>query len=133
MNDGLESLFPERSGLFLNSPGIIHRVPAGKEKEMKNTDLTGCRIIDTDKTALTMTTDDGKDIRCSIVRIFDLRGQKYIVLIPEDGSTEGSGYLLRFDISPDGMPVLENIPTDEEYGLASEVFTALNETLELTE
>ena len=100
---------------------------------MKNTDLTGCRIIDTDKTALTMTTDEGNDIRCSIVRIFAIDDQQYIVLLPEDGSTEGSGYLLRFALSPEGMPLLENIPDDEEYARAAEVFSALNETIEFSE
>ncbi len=100
---------------------------------MHNTDLTGCRIIDTDKTALTMTTDDGKDIRCSIVRIFETPAGQYIVLIPEDGSTEGSGYLFRFAIDEEGMPVLDNITDDAEYTHASAIFEALNQNIEFSD
>lgn len=87
--------------------------------------LSECSLIETDKTSLTMTTDDGSDIRCSIIRIFHTPAQDYIVLMPEDGSTHGTGYLLRFAIDTDGMPLLENIPDEEEYAAASEVFHAL--------
>lgn len=87
--------------------------------------LTDCSLIETDKTALTMTTDDGSDIRCSIIRIFHTPAHDYIVLMPEDGSTHGTGYLLRFSIDEDGMPLLENISDDAEYAAASTVFEAL--------
>lgn len=84
-----------------------------------------CHFIDTDKQTITLTTDDGADLLCSIVRIFHTPGQDYIVLIPEDGSSDGQGFLFRFALNKDGSPDLSNIPTDEEYSHASAVFDEL--------
>lgn len=46
--------------------------------------LDGCAVIETDKQALTLTTDDGRTLRCQIVRLFHTPAQDYIVLLPEE-------------------------------------------------
>ena len=51
---------------------------------MNNVNTEGCALIETDKDHLTLTTDDGRDLLCSIVGIFRTPEQSYIVLIPEE-------------------------------------------------
>lgn len=93
----------------------------------------GCSFIETEKESLTLTYEDGREVRCTIVRIFQMPKQKYIVLIPEDGSTEGTAYLYHFDLDDDGAPLVTKIDSDEEYREASEVFDAMTKNIDLTE
>ncbi len=92
-----------------------------------------CNFIETEKETLTLTTDDGREVLCRIIRIFHTPESDYIVLLPDDDSTDGSGYLFRFAILPDGSPELSNIETDEEYEHASLIFNRLNESFRLEE
>ena len=93
----------------------------------------GCSFIDTDKESLTLTYEDGRDVRCTIVRIFQTPAQKYIVLIPEDGSTKGTAYLYHFDTDDEGAPVVTQIESEDEYREASEIFEAMTKNIDLTE
>ena len=93
----------------------------------------GCSFIETEKQSLTLTYEDGRDVRCTIVRIFQTPEQKYIVLIPEDGSTEGTAFLYHFDLDDGGAPLVTQIESEEEYGEASDIFDALTKNIDLTE
>ena len=93
----------------------------------------GCSFIDTDKESLTLTYEDGRDVRCTIVRIFQTPAQKYIVLIPEDGSTKGTAYLYHVDTDDEGAPVVTQSESEDEYREASEIFEAMTKNIDLTE
>lgn len=123
----------------------------------KTTDFCGCHFIETQKKRMTITTESGSEIACAVIGIFhtpgcsarahissgkgseekeagrQTEGQDYIVLIPEDGSTDGKGFLFRFS-DPDGnSPVLSGISTDGEYRYASSVFDYLRNNIDINE
>lgn len=88
---------------------------------------------------VTLTLDDGSEVDCEILTIFEMEGQDYIVLIPsgEEGQEdEGQEeevqevYLYRYYESEDGEPSLENIEDDEEYACAADFFDELMEQMD---
>ena len=90
--------------------------------------------IDEDDTdvMVTITLDDNSELDCEIVVIFEVDGQDYIALMPvdDDGGEplEEMGVLLyRYFETSDGTPVLDNIESDEEADIVSEVFDELLE------
>ena len=89
--------------------------------------------IDEDDTdvMVTITLDDDSELDCEIVVIFEVDGQDYIALMPvdDDGEPlEEMGVLLyRYFETSDGTPVLDNIESDEEADIVSEVFDELLE------
>jgi len=83
-----------------------------------------CMLCENDKETLTLTTEDDRTVVCSIISIFAINAQKYIILVPED-SADGKGLLYRFALTGDGGPDLTPIPDDTEYDHAYEVFTRL--------
>jgi hypothetical protein len=100
---------------------------------MKEISAEGCRLIDLGKDHLTLTTEDERELPCSIVGAFETPEHTYIVLIPEDGSTEGRGYLMRFSLTEDGMPDLTVIADDSEYETASGIFRTLTGKIQIEE
>ncbi|MEE0955025.1 MAG: DUF1292 domain-containing protein [Eubacterium sp.] len=89
--------------------------------------------MENEHTSITITTEDDRQVVCRILKIFDIDGQQYIVVIPEDGSTEGRGFLFRLFIEEDGSPRLEKIEDDREFAAASSVFSEFIENIDLTE
>ncbi|MBR1635099.1 MAG: DUF1292 domain-containing protein [Lachnospiraceae bacterium] len=89
--------------------------------------------VDEDDTdvMVTITLDDDSELDCEIVVIFEVDGQDYIALMPvdDDGNTiEEMGILLyRYFETSDGTPVLDNIESDEEASIVSDVFEELVE------
>lgn len=76
--------------------------------------------------------DDGTDLVCIVVSIYEIDGQEYIALIPEDQSKDEEAeevdvYIYRFSEDEDGNPVLDNIMDDDEYEQAVDTFNALFE------
>lgn len=78
---------------------------------------------------VTLSMDDGKDVECRILTIFDIDEQDYIVLMPlnADGSDndEGEVYIYRYFEDENGEPSLDNIEDDEEYEAVSDRFDEL--------
>jgi len=67
--------------------------------------------------------DDGSEVKCFVLGIFDVSEQEYIALVPEG---EEIVYLYKYDEANDG-PVLSNIQDDEEFEAVSEVFREIYE------
>ncbi len=78
---------------------------------------------------VTITLDDDSEMDCEIVVIFEVDGSDYIALMPVDDNgdfLEDLGILLyRYFELEDGSPVIDNIESDEEARLVSEVFEEL--------
>ena len=89
--------------------------------------------VDDDDTdvMVTITLDDDSEMDCEIVVIFEVDGRDYIALMPVDDNgnfIEELGILLyRYFELEDGSPVIDNIESDEEAGIVSEVFEELVE------
>ena len=82
-----------------------------------------------DDVVVTLNLDDGSEVTCEIITIFDIGDQDYIVLIPLDANgepnEEGEVYIYRYFEDETGAPSLENILSDEEYEAVSKRFDEL--------
>ena len=79
-----------------------------------------------DAVVVTLNLDDGSEVTCEILTIFDLKDQDYIVLLPLDKNGEpndqGEVYIYRYFEDEDGAPSLDNIDSDDEYDAVSKRF-----------
>ena len=77
-----------------------------------------------DDIIVTLELDDGTEVECAILTIFDVKDIDYIALIPlnEDGEGNEDGEVLIYRYAEDGEgnPSLSNIENDEEYELENE-------------
>ena len=78
---------------------------------------------------VTLSLDDGSEVECAILTIFELEEQNYIALLPldEDGNEneEGEVFIYRSFEDEEGNPSLENIEDDEEYEAVADRFDEL--------
>ena len=79
-----------------------------------------------DDVVVTLNLDDGNEVTCEILTIFDLGDQDYIVLLPLDDNGEpnedGEVFIYRYSEDETGAPSLDNIESDEEYEAVSRRF-----------
>ena len=70
-----------------------------------------------DEMYVTLSLDDGSEVECVVVTIFEADGRDYIALLPTEGeeAEEGEVFLYRFAEDAEGNQDLSNIETDEEY------------------
>ncbi|SCX85343.1 Protein of unknown function [Pseudobutyrivibrio sp. AR14] len=84
-----------------------------------------------DDVVVTLNLDDGSEVTCEIITIFEVDEQDYIVLIPLDEkgepNEEGEVYIYRYFEDETGAPSLENILSDEEYEAVSKRFEEILE------
>ena len=78
---------------------------------------------------VTLSLDDGSEVECAILTIFELEEQNYIALLPldEDGNEneDGEVFIYRYFEDEEGNPSLENIEDDEEYEAVADRFDEL--------
>lgn len=82
---------------------------------------------------MTLYLDDGTELVCDVVGIFNDGEQDYIALFPADGDDDADIFLYRFSMENDDFDSikLENIETDEEFDRAAEAFEAYMEQIEI--
>lgn len=76
---------------------------------------------------MTLTLEDGSEIECAIIGVFDVEEKEYIALIPVNDieSEGGEVYLYGFKELEDGQPDLSTIESDEEYEKVATEFDKL--------
>ena len=91
--------------------------------------------MEQEEVTVTLTLDDGSQLECAVLTIFDAGKREYIALLPMDGqeAEEGEVYLYRYSEDADGNPSLENIEDDEEYEIVAEAFDELLDEQEFDE
>lgn len=79
-----------------------------------------------DNITMILSLDDGVELECTILTIFETNGKEYIALLPTTGkeAEEGSVFLYRYNETADGEPELSFI-TDDEYGAVADMFNQL--------
>lgn len=85
---------------------------------------------------VTLDLDDGTQVECEILTIFDVNGQDYIALLPlsEDNDEEGEEvFIYRYSEDEEGNPSLDNIEDDEEYEAVADRFDELLDEAEFDE
>jgi len=84
-----------------------------------------------DDIVVTVSMDDGTDVTCEILTIFECNDRDYIVLLPldKDGnpSEDGEVYIYRYEEDENGTPSLDNIASDEEYDAVAARFEELQD------
>lgn len=91
--------------------------------------------MEQEEVTVTLTLDDGSQLECVVLTIFDAGKREYIALLPMDGqeTEEGEVYLYRYSEDANGNPSLENIEDDEEYEIVAEAFDELLDEQEFDE
>ena len=91
------------------------------ENNIKNQNL------DEDAMFVTLDLDDGSQVECEILTIFDVNKQDYIALLPLSDNDEESEevFIYRYFEDKDGNPSLENIEDDDEYEAVADRFDEL--------
>ena len=84
---------------------------------------------------VTLTLDDGTDLECVVLTIFEAADREYIALLPLDGNEaeDGEVYLYRYTEDANGTPDIQNIESDEEYEIVADAFDELLDTEEYEE
>lgn len=92
---------------------------------MSNTNNTNNEeeIFDPQEMFVTLDLDDGSQLECQILTIFDVDNQNYIALVPVDNDEEVIFY--RYFEDEEGNPSLENIDSDDEFHAVSDRFDEL--------
>ena len=101
---------------------------------MKNEDIFPVDENDTD-ILVTLELDDGTELECEILTIFDVDDQDYIVLMPVDENgeplNENEVIIYRyFEDEETGEPKLDNIQSDEEYERVGKRFQEIQDEAE---
>ncbi len=91
------------------------------ENNIKNQNL------DDDAMFVTLDLDDGTQVECEILTIFDVNKQDYIALLPLSDNDEESDevFIYRYFEDEEGNPSLENIEDDDEYEAVADRFDEL--------
>ena len=84
---------------------------------------------------VTLTLDDGTELECVVLTIFEAADKEYIALLPLDGNEaeDGEVYLYRYTEDANGNPDIQNIESDEEYEIVADAFDELLDTEEYDE
>ena len=80
-------------------------------------------IFDPQEMFVTLDLDDGSQLECQILTIFDVDNQNYIALVPVDNDDEVIFY--RYFEDEEGNPSRENIDHDDEFDAVSDRFDEL--------
>ncbi len=84
---------------------------------------------------VTLDLDDGTQLECVVLTIFEAGERDYIALLPMEGAEaeEGEVYLYRYIEDEEGNPNLDNIRDDAEYEIVEEAFDELLDEQEYDE
>ena len=84
---------------------------------------------------VTLTLDDGSEVECVVLTIFEAGDRDYIALLPPEGAEadEGEVYLYRYEEDADGNPSLDNIEDDDEYEIVADAFDEMLDDQEYDE
>ncbi len=102
----------------------------------KNNNGLGNQDAESDEEmTVTLTLDDGTELECVVLTIFEAGDREYIALLPLDGreAEDGEVYLYRYVEDVNGTPDLENIESDEEYEIVADAFDELLDAEEYDE
>ena len=101
--------------------------------DKKNLDYQN--MSENEEMTVTLTLDDGSDLECVVLTIFEAGDHDYIALLPLDGNEyeDGEVFLYRYKENADGTPELDNIISDEEYEIVADAFDELLDEAEYDE
>lgn len=92
-------------------------------------------VIDPEEMFVTLELDDGSQMECQILVIFEVDDQDYIALTPTEGleDEEQEVFFYRYFEDEDGEPSLENIEEDDEFEMVCDCFDQILDDEEFEE
>ncbi|TCK97728.1 uncharacterized protein DUF1292 [Natranaerovirga hydrolytica] len=81
-----------------------------------------CNHDHDDFQTISLTLDDGKELECFVIGIFEVEQKEYIALLPTE---EDEVFLYRYSEVEENEIQLDNIETEDEYKKVSEVFMTI--------
>ena len=80
------------------------------------------KITEVDFRTIDITLEDDTNVTCSIEKIYEVKNQSYIALMPitEDGDPMEDEPLFYHYVEVDGNPVITEISDDEEYEIVED-------------
>ncbi|KPU44950.1 hypothetical protein OXPF_14280 [Oxobacter pfennigii] len=73
---------------------------------------------------ITLLDDEGNEVECEVIDMFEFEEKEYIVLLPAD---EEDPYILRVDKDEDGSEIFAVIEDDEEFEKVADAYDELLE------
>lgn len=79
---------------------------------------------DDEEMYMTLELENGAEVECIIITVFEAGGKDYIALLPTEGPEydEGEVYIYRYMENEDEEVYIDNIENDEEWETASDAF-----------
>ena len=113
----------------------MHILKQKRGTDMANNQNDNNMDMEQEEMTVTQTLDDGSELACVVLTIFEAGNRDYIALLPSEGieAEEGEVYLYRYSEDADGNPNLDNIEDDEEYEIVSDAFDELLDDQEFDE
>lgn len=113
----------------------MHILKQKRGTDMANNQNDNNMDMEQEEMTVTLTLDDGSELECVVLTIFEAGNRDYIALLPSEGieAEEGEVYLYRYSEDADGNPNLDNIEDDEEYEIVSDAFDELLDDQEFDE
>lgn len=71
---------------------------------------------------ITLLDEDGNEVECEVIDMFEFEDKQYIVLLPAD---QEDPYILRVEKDEDGSDVFAVIEDDEEFNKVAEAYDEL--------
>ncbi|MDD4564702.1 MAG: DUF1292 domain-containing protein [Eubacteriales bacterium] len=91
-----------------------------KDKVMACGCEDGCSCAEEEADFLTLEFDDGQEVECEIMGVFEFGGKEYIALIPDDGTDDV--YIYGYNETSDEEFELIDIEDDDEFSRVVEEF-----------
>ena len=83
----------------------------------------GCDCGDEEADFITLEFDDGQDVECEIMGVFDFEGKEYIALLPDDGTDDVYIYGYK-EVGEDEFELID-IEDDKEFERVVNEFESL--------
>ena len=113
----------------------MHILKQKRGTDMANNQNDNNMDMEQEEMTVTLTLDDGSEVECVVLTIFEAGDRDYIALLPTEGAEadEGEVYLYRYEEDADGNPSLDNIEDDDEYEVVADAFDELLDDQEFDE
>lgn len=90
-------------------------------------------LVGEDEPTIVITLEDGSELECAVLTVFDVEEKEYIALYPLTGNDDEEVILYRYHESSDEEWDVEYIEDDEEYEKVCDIFDQMLDDAEYEE
>lgn len=84
---------------------------------------------DPEELTITLTAENGVQVECLVIALFEAGGQGYAVLLPDlpEAREAGELFFYRYEEDDNGKPELGPILTEDEFRMVTDIFREIME------